>query len=288
MGLEANAPIHSATESGKRICVQTFGGLSMQIDGRCSEVHQWRSRKLSQLFSFLVACGGRNVPTRQIIDLLWPDAEGDKAEQNLEFNLRQLRKQLTDRLVAKVSGAQLILWHQGKVSFNEQYFTLDIWQWDQLCQTAETLHEQGLPQQAFHIEKHACRLMQGSFMEGEEDLAMQRDIWQQRGSNWLARTEARWRENEKIDHVSRKFLNEIALRFDPNSERLCMQAMLALLEEGYSADALRLYFSWLHRVKAQYGIKPGQKLLELVASVQLERAANEDGECRAVEMWLRR
>ncbi|MBK9162260.1 MAG: hypothetical protein IPM27_12235 [Nitrosomonadales bacterium] len=40
-----------------------------------------------------------------------------------------------------------------------------------------------------------------------------------------------------------------------------MQTMLALLEEGYSADALRLYFGWLHRVKAQYGIKPGRSSL---------------------------
>ncbi len=281
MGMEVIAPIKSATEGEKRICVQTFGGLGMQIDGRCSEVHQWRSRKLSQLFGLLVACGGRNVQIRQVIDLLWPDAEGDKAEQNFEFSLRQLRKQLTDRLTTKVSGAELILCHQGKLSLNDRYFTLDIWQWESLCNMADSLYEQNLHQEAFLLEKQAAQLMHGPYLDGEEDVSMRCEIWQQRGSNWLAKTEVRWRENEKIDHASRKLLNEIALRFDPNSERLCMQAMLALLEEGYSADALRLYFSWLHRVKAHYGIKPGQKILELVTSVQLERAANDDGERRS-------
>ncbi|MDD5057893.1 MAG: BTAD domain-containing putative transcriptional regulator [Sideroxydans sp.] len=259
----------------KLIQIQTFGGLSMQINGNCMGLHEWKSRRLYQLLAMLVACGGQGVPQGKIIDLLWPDADGDKAVQNFEFNLRQLRKLLADKLEDIVHGSELISWQQGKINLNERYFSLDIWRWESLIREAETLRDQRRDAEAFVMEKQACRLMRGVFFSGEEEIFLsQQQYWQQRGGHWLTLTAMRWRECKHTTPTSLMWLTEIALKFDPDSENLCLQAMLTQLEEGFAVDALRTYFCWTERIKGRYSIKPSSKVVQLVSQIQRAQAVN--------------
>ncbi len=72
--------------------ISCFGGLKVCIYGRGIHVQGWKSPKVYQLLALIVAMGGKNIAAYQLCDAIWPDGEGDKGMQNLEFILRRLRQ----------------------------------------------------------------------------------------------------------------------------------------------------------------------------------------------------
>jgi len=46
-----------------------------------------------------------------------------------------------------------------------------------------------------------------------------------------------------------------------------MQRMRASLDEGYSVDALRAYYDWVHLIKERYGLNPSAQAIALANKV---------------------
>jgi len=250
------------------IRINTFGGFSVQVHGECIGVQDWKCTKVFQLLLSLVALGGKDIAVTQLMDLIWPDAEGDKSFQNLEFNLRSLRKLLQQHVGGGICGNQIVMVQQGKLSLNADLCMIDTWQWEFLTRSAAQAYDAGEHKAAFALEQRAAQLLRGEFLAGEQDMIYsQHGIWQQRCSNWLVKTAHSWHERFSNCHDEQMQLLDIGLHIDPCSEKLCMQRMRVLLNEGYAADALRAYYAWVELIRTTYSLRPSKQAITLANSL---------------------
>jgi two-component SAPR family response regulator len=77
----------------------------------------------------LLVFGGRGVRDTQIIEALWPDAEGDAGRRVFDTTLHRLRRQLGD--------ADLLRMNDGRLYLDERSCWLDTWAFDDLAAEAE-------------------------------------------------------------------------------------------------------------------------------------------------------
>lgn len=75
-----------------RVRIQTLGEFIVEIDGRRIYDRDWKGQRTRMLLVALICEGGQKVPATRLADMLWPDAEGDKALQNLKVALHRLRR----------------------------------------------------------------------------------------------------------------------------------------------------------------------------------------------------
>jgi tetratricopeptide (TPR) repeat protein len=78
--------------------------------------------KPRELLQALVACGGRAVRETELIDALWPEAQGDTGRRVFDTTLHRLRRQLGDERVVSLSS--------GRVSLEEHLCSVDVWALD--------------------------------------------------------------------------------------------------------------------------------------------------------------
>ncbi|MBV2264972.1 MAG: hypothetical protein KUL79_15680 [Thauera sp.] len=71
--------------------IRTFGDLRVEISGKVIYDRNWRGNRTKTLLKALIVLGGHKVSVQRLCDLLWPDAEGDHARQNLKVALSRLR-----------------------------------------------------------------------------------------------------------------------------------------------------------------------------------------------------
>jgi len=258
-------PLH---EIPQPVEIATFGGLSVCIDGQCIRVQEWKCRRVYQLLLVLVAHGGKNVSIEEVLDLIWFDAEGDKAMQNFEFTLRSLRKILQKEAADQVYGAKIVLLQHGKLSLNSDCCSLDIWKWEAHCKYAKEMRNNGNLAEAFSHEQSAANLIQGEFLAGEGDITLvQRESWRRLCTNWISHTAMLWMEHAQTAHVNVMPLLDRGMTLDPYSEKVCMQTMHALLNEGFTVDAIRVYRAWVKLIKHELNMIPSSKIGALYKSI---------------------
>ncbi len=253
-------------DAAKPVQISSMGGLVICVHGRDIGVQAWKSPKVYQLLSLIIGMGGKNIAAHQLCDAIWPDVEGDKGMQNLEFILRRLRQVLQPDLGKDLRAVQVILFHQGKVSLNADHCELDIWQWQHTCAQARMLRAQGSHGDASRLEQQAAALISGQFLAGDdglESITGHRLGWHSHCCGWLDATISLWRNDGCCAYHQMIMLFDIWLQLDPSSERLCMQRMRVLLEEGYSVDARRVYFDWVQLIRDQYGLNPSAQAIAL-------------------------
>lgn len=237
--------------------IHSFGGLSVCINGQCVRAQEWKSPKMYQLLLAIVVLGGRNVSVSDIGDMLWPDSDGDKAMQNLEFMLRRLRQTLKSHLGDQLRSKQSIILHNSKISLNADIFSLDTWQWERFKSEAQKLRNRQQYEAALALEQQAASLITGAFLQGDNDRGiMQREVWHSRMCNWIHTTVNIWMQDEAIAHEQIIDLLDRGLLINPCSEKLCMQRISILFRAGYKVDAMRAYRSWAMLIKESLGMNP--------------------------------
>jgi len=100
-----------------RVRIRTFGKLTVEVDGKPLEKQRKAPHRLLELLAAIIAFGGHDVPVSQLIDALWPDADGDTANENFKKSLARLRKLL--------AVDDVIQWQDGKISLNGDFCWVD-------------------------------------------------------------------------------------------------------------------------------------------------------------------
>lgn len=71
--------------------ITTFGELCVQINGTRLYDRDWHGTRTKTLLKALIVLGGYKVSAERLCDMLWPDADGDVARNNLKVALWRLR-----------------------------------------------------------------------------------------------------------------------------------------------------------------------------------------------------
>lgn len=100
-------------EAGLITKVKAFGEFSV-ISGKASEPIRWTTAKVEEIFAHLLLNEKKWISKWVIIEMIWPDSEPKKAEQNLYTTISRLKKTLLD------SGID------AKIQSNEGYYQLQI------------------------------------------------------------------------------------------------------------------------------------------------------------------
>ncbi|MCB1826268.1 MAG: hypothetical protein KDJ54_17520, partial [Candidatus Competibacteraceae bacterium] len=99
--------------------IYTLGRFGLVVDDQPVTFGRKAQRKPLELLKILIAWGGRDVNQARIADALWPDTDGDSAQQALTTTLHRLRRLLSHEHALSV--------RDGRLSLDPRYCWVDIW-----------------------------------------------------------------------------------------------------------------------------------------------------------------
>jgi DNA-binding SARP family transcriptional activator len=89
--------------------IYTLGRFEVVVGDRPLAFGQKVPRRLIELLKALVALGGRDIPQQRVLELLWPDEEGDGAHHALSVAIHRLRRLLADPQCIRIEDGALSL-----------------------------------------------------------------------------------------------------------------------------------------------------------------------------------
>jgi DNA-binding SARP family transcriptional activator len=104
------------------IRVRSFGGFSISVDGAqdCVTDAKGHSKKLWSLMQYLIFSGRESVPSRELIELLWP-GEGNAADPISSLRLLVHRARAELNKLTPYKGTDLIICHNECYYWNRSY-----------------------------------------------------------------------------------------------------------------------------------------------------------------------
>ena len=84
-------PTTTCQSDPRPVQITTFGELCVEINGKRLYDRDWHGTRTKTLLKALIVLGGYKVSADRLCDMLWPDADGDVARNNLKVALWRLR-----------------------------------------------------------------------------------------------------------------------------------------------------------------------------------------------------
>jgi len=143
--------------AGQSVEIFAFGPFSVLKDGAPLVHCRKTPKKPTALLKVLLAFGGRDVSGRQLTDALWPDEEGDAAQNVLAVTLHRLRRLLGEN--------DAVVLHDGRVSLDPRRCWVDTWGFERLLDSAAEASSEARPA----LLKRALLLYRGAFLASDQD-----------------------------------------------------------------------------------------------------------------------
>ena len=151
----------SWNQASPRIVIKTLGNFHVSVDGECPTATRKPPHRLLAILKLMIASGGCAVNSSTLADQLWPDLDGDRANDAMQVALHRLRRML--------GAPDVLLMSHGRITLNTRLVEVDAFMMDSLCR------DPFLP--TFRARAHAAlELYQGPFLPEEME------------SRWAVRT----------------------------------------------------------------------------------------------------
>ncbi len=111
--------------------IYTLGGFELQLNGETVRFEGKLQKKPLALLKALIALGGRQVKEEHLMDLLWPEAEGDQAMSAFTSAVLRLRRLVGNDKTLEVK--------EGKLTLNPRYCWVDLGAFETMANKAEAL-----------------------------------------------------------------------------------------------------------------------------------------------------
>jgi len=240
-----------ATQGNQPLRIYTLGRFSLVRDGEPVRFSA-RTRKPIELLKALLAAGGREVSTAQMIDLLWPEADGDTAHNSLNVTLYRLRKLLG------IHDAILLL--DNKLALNPKRCWVDAWEFERQINSIEPLLKTPDPDPA-KIRGDTGILLglcKGSFLKGEAcpKASASRERLQGKCLRVLESIGQFWEEQGDWAHAREFYLK--GLELEPMLESFYQRLMVCHRELGQRAEAMMVYQRCHNALSAHLNLTPSR------------------------------
>lgn len=113
--------------------IYSLGKFELVLEGKPVRFSGRVQRKPLQMLKMLVALGGTEVREEQLTDLLWPEADGDRAHSAFTTTLMRLRRFLGLDKAIEI--------YAGKASLNPHLCWLDTWAFEEIYRQVDSLLE---------------------------------------------------------------------------------------------------------------------------------------------------
>jgi len=233
------------------IKIHTLGRFAVLLDDRPLTFAAKTQKKPLELLKALAALGGSDVSDSQLIECLWPDADGDRGHHALEMALSRLRKLL--------GNPEAILAQGRNLSLNEHYIWVDVQSLAQVLDRLETALRQDASNEALisRLTAQALSLYRGPFLVEESDAPWALTLRERLRSRVLRALRAVWRGFEQAGRWQQAAEGyERALELDNLAEEFYQRLMLCYRALGRPAEALAVYRRCRQTLHAILGIAP--------------------------------
>ena len=241
--------------------VSCLGGFVLQAGTRSFAPSRKESRKALDLLKLTIALGPAPVRVERLAGLLWPEAEGDAAQNSFDNTLHRLRK--------RVGESQLLL-HAGALSLDPASCWTDVAELMACLQQIDArVADVGTEAAALMpLAQRAITLYQGDFLPGDEALAdvllarhRLRAAFLRVMGQLAAGLEAHGQVESALQVCSR------VLERAPLAEEIVRRLMRCLLALGRRAEALEAYRAFARQLAAVLGVRPAAETEALAESL---------------------
>ncbi len=193
-------PVAETIVDGAPIVVKTLGTFEVLVNGEAAGTKRKPPHLLLNILKVLIANGGCSVNRALLLDALWPDLDGDHANDAQQVALHRLRRLL------KHPDALII--NHGYVSLNSRLVEVDAFILDSLCRNPFIADHQERASTAMH-------LYRGTFLPDE--------------------LESPWSQRMR-ECMRAKFVNIIAVAGKELESRRDFASAAALYEQALTVD----------------------------------------------------
>lgn len=227
----------------------TLGGFEIYRGNEPLRFSGKVQRRPLSLLKAILAFGGQQVSEARLIDVLWPEAQGNVARICLYSTVYRLRRLLGDR--------EVIVRQDNRISLDARQIWVDAWVVERLLQRAE----QYVTRESF--DTMACcvatavALYRGPFLHEDEGATWAQphaDRLRRRLLSQLFLVGRQLEMNEREQDAIRCY--DQCLAIDACAEEVCRQLMSLYHRIGRVADALQVYRQCHDTLTRQHGVSP--------------------------------
>ena len=262
-GLLTDAPPQASEKWPWPVKIYTLGRFSLIVDGQLLQFSGKAQQKPLELLKALIALGGRGVSRNQLIDSLWPDTEGDKAQRALDTTLHRFRK-----LAGYEQAIQL---QDRKLSLNARLCWVDTWAMERLLGQIEALPGQASKsrEQAVKLQQQLISLHKGRFLSGDRETACITSFRERLHNRLLNRLGLLGRYWEKQADWNRALtLYQRILEMDDRQEAIYQRLMICYRSLGLIGEAMAVYERCRNTLFTHHGISPSAETEALYQSLR--------------------
>lgn len=239
--------------------IRTLGRFEICIEGTPLEFSRKAPKKTLEMLKAIIAFGGTDVPVDKVIDVMWPDVDGDAAHSSFKVALHNLRRLL--------GFDEAILTGEGRISLNSQLCMVDAAVFQQQADAVLAGEsESGTKDQldyAVRAEK-AISMYSGNFMASEKNMPAFVVTREKLRSRFICLVELAGRHYEDHKNWSKAItLYEKAIEADELQEDFYIILMQCYQKQARYNTALSIYDRYCSILKNIQGAQPSSRLKAL-------------------------
>lgn len=244
--------------------IHTLGRFSIQQEQTALNLSQGRKQRPFELLQALIAFGGRDVHADLLCQALWPDAEGDMAQNSFDVTLHRLRKTFGIKTLFVLRDRHLTL--------NSEHAWVDAWEFERLINHSERLLARSYDIEAvkemIDCSERLLNLYQGAFLERESTHSWTLSLRERLRSKLLRHildTGRLCEERQCTDAAMRLYRK--GLEIDPLIEELHLRLMTCYRDSDRVAEAIGAFNHCKTLLSEHLHIEPSKATLALYTSL---------------------
>lgn len=238
--------------------VRLFGGMEVRVGGRMVDPGSFRKQKAKTLLAVLVLHRGREVPRRDLVDILWPSSRSERGISNFYSVWSVLRKALSD----EEGLCPYLVRHQSSCMVDSRFVHSDVEEFEDLYR--RLMFDPPDPRAWMGVFE---RLSSGFFCDllpSETDnlyIVGMRERFRSRTVDACATAAGRLCDARE-PQTALWFANA-ALELDRGREDVYYALMRAQMMAGRRTSAMETYFACLRFMGDELGMSPSERIVRL-------------------------
>lgn len=231
--------------------ISTLGRFELVIDDVPLTSSGKTQRKPLEFLKYLCVAGPHGTNQELIEEALWPDADGEAADQAFRTTLHRLRKLLRHDEVIQLSDRH--------VSLDPALVSIDHMAFEHMARGVDHTDAAGIEQ--------ALSLYGGHFLQGETaSWALPvREQLRAKFLDLIERLGTLLEEQGKVNEAAAKYLH--ALEVEPVAEVMCRRVMTTYVRLGRRSEAIGVYQRFSQALRTKLGVPPTQETVSLYHTI---------------------
>jgi len=251
--------------------VHTLGRFAVQAHRQPVTLTRKRQHKPFELLQVLIALGGRDVHSETLAAALWPETDGDKAQNTFDVTLHRLRR---------VFGMkELFLLNDRRLTLNSQMAWVDVWAFERTINHCERLlarsADPAVLRQLSRYSERLLTLYQSAFLEREAVRPWMLSLRERLRSKLLRHildAGKVWQNHNEWAQAIR--LYQKGLEIEPVGETLYQHLIVCYRDTGNLAEALNAFHQCRRQLAVQLQIQPSLRTFTLYQSLRTRTTAS--------------